>query len=159
MKFEVKYNVKEEDRLVIAMLTVSKENEHPYKPQPWTSVLYDSLNTVGAAVNSGNHSYLTLRYDGAFIPNKYVGVARCMEGDTFDPEVGKRIAEYKAYKKYYARRKKTIHNIVKEVNAHHSRAVGGLSEVAKRDAMMWNSIEERFLAEFGDKYISAEKEL
>lgn len=154
MKFEVKYNVKEEERIVIAMLTVSKEDEHPYKPQPWTSVLYDALKAAGGVTNNGDRSYLNIRFDGTYIPNKYVGVARCAEGDTFDPEIGKRIAEHKAYKKYYAKRKKTISSIVKEVNAHHTRTISALTEVAKRDAMVWDSIEERFIAEFGDKYIS-----
>lgn len=57
---------------------------------------------------NGNHNLLEMSFDNchvrnAFINDRYVGIAKCREGDTFDEEFGKKLALAKAkVKKAYA---------------------------------------------------------
>lgn len=46
---------------------------------------------------NGNHNLLEMSFDNchirdAFINDRYVGIAKCHEGDTFDEELGKKLA-------------------------------------------------------------------
>lgn len=159
MKFEIKYNIEQEKRIVIAMLTVTGDDDNNYGKSTATSLLYDTLKAAGAVAHQGTYAYLNLNYSGTLIPRKYIGIARCSDGDEFDEEFGKRLAKSRAYAKFYTKRERTMRNILKEINKFHSQTVSQITEIIDRESELRNSFAGKFNDENGGEYMPVEVEV
>ena len=158
MKFEVKYHVNPETRVVIAMLILDDGANRTYCPNE-TPALYDYLKTSGLTQNSGKYCFVNLNYSGIYLPKKYIGISRCAEGDTFDEEFGKRLAKSRAYAKYYAKREKVLRNTIKELDKFHESMVSGITSIIDRESTLRNSFAGKFNDENGGDYMPVDKEV
>jgi len=68
-----------------------------------------------ALQNGGNSSKL---YKELEMPNRFVGVASCAEGDTFDEDLGRTIAFHKAKDKLYKSMFKKFNMFVNEIDSY-----------------------------------------
>ena len=90
----MKYYINEEKRTVTAVMEVNEDAIFDYLDKKWNINLYFSKESK--------------ELKALYMPTKFVGVARCVEEDVFDPNIGKRIAREKALKKYYKSFRKRI---------------------------------------------------
>ena len=90
----MKYYINEEKRTVTAVMEVNEDAIFDYLDKKWNINLYFSKESK--------------ELKALYMPTKFVGVARCVEEDVFDPNIGKRIAREKALNKYYKSFRKRI---------------------------------------------------
>lgn len=89
----MKYYINEEKQTVTAVMEVSRTCVYQYIDDNWKIPIFLKQSRA---------------LDSLEMPTKFIGVARCMEGDVFDPNVGKKIARGKALKKYNRSFKKRL---------------------------------------------------
>ena len=89
----MKYYINEEKQTVTAVMEVSRTCVYQYIDDNWKVPIFLKQSKT---------------LDALEMPTKFVGVARCMEGDVFDLNVGKKIARGKALRKYNKSFKKRL---------------------------------------------------
>lgn len=93
LNFDVNYIVKEEEGIVVCIISDCEEN---------AMALVDKYTNIVACTEE------------FFINNEYKGVAKCDANDTFNVEYGKKLAYRKAYLKYITALEKKVKFIMNE---------------------------------------------
>lgn len=154
MKFSTNYHVNESERTVTAVLTVYDNNDmRKYVGQTTTSALYSTLKKAGAISSDSEHINIGINYLKALIPDTYVGVARCREGDVFDVEFGKRLARAIAFKKYNKKRIDVILQMRNEIAKESIRLMTALRTVAADEQAALDEFTEKFNFEFCGEFL------
>lgn len=102
MESNIKYEICENKKTVVAVLTVSE------------NYFINEISNIIAKSGCSNFSIDSFKYSDAVKPKPcYVGIAKCCEEDDFDIETGKKIARLRAIKQLLNDRKKVINSIYK----------------------------------------------
>ena len=105
----IRYIVNEKDRIVVAILNNCKR---------------DAINAANAWTGTNtwdcyNRIDLCVRYDNKYlIPDKFTGIAKCSDEDTWDEAIGKQIARDRVLNKYH----KSLNKAVRKINTDITRA-------------------------------------
>lgn len=94
LNFDVNYIVKEEEGIVVCIISDCEEN---------AMALVDKYT-----------NFIVACTEEFFINNEYKGVAKCDANDTFNVEYGKKLAYRKAYLKYITALEKKVKFIMNE---------------------------------------------
>lgn len=104
----IKYIVQPEEKQVIAILEDTR---------------YDFINKAIKICNrlSDNKSHVivipNLDLETIHMPNRFKIVVKCKEGDTFDSEIGKKIAKERLMTKYYKSFDKRLFKFMRELSS------------------------------------------
>lgn len=107
MEFNVEYIVKEEQGVVICIISGCE---------------FDAVELVDKHTDLFGHPCVP---DKFAISDKYKGVARCTADDTFDVEYGKKLAFKKAYLKYTKALEKKVRFIVDDYKKYSEKVLKG----------------------------------
>lgn len=92
---QIEYYINEEKRTVVCRMTNCK---------------YDVLKIFRKmGILYINNSDYKFSLDNFYMNDSYIGKAKCAESDTWDVEIGKKIARKRMLQKYYNARRKLLH--------------------------------------------------